>query len=190
MSQDRAFCSKCGTARGVGAFCSACGTAYAAPVAPEPTGWVQRAAPKSGGGKPMLGRLFLVVVLVVGAGAIAAVGNAPRAAAPRPTTQPVVTWSPPEGFQKTSQDPSVAFRWVDRTTCDTGDSCWGMEIVAHDGCPDGLYVELSILDSSGAAIGFTNDTVGAIQRGGRARLTFDTYEDAADKARLTEVSCR
>lgn len=147
------------------------------------TGWVQ---PKPGGGRTILGRLFLVVVVLVVIGGLASVGNAPR---PAPTTQAVVTWSPPAGFEKTSQDPSVAARWMDDVNC-TGESCWGIEIVAHEGCPDGLYVELSILDSSGAAIGYTNDKVGAIQRGGRAKLTFDSYEAGADKARLTEVSCR
>jgi hypothetical protein len=68
-------------------------------------------------------------------------------------------------------------------------SCWGMEAIARDGCPASLYVEISILDASGAAIGYSNDVAGSVSPGQHAKLTFDTMEDGASKARLAEVSC-
>jgi hypothetical protein len=64
-----------------------------------------------------------------------------------------------------------------------------MYVIPKDGCPSSLYVELSILDSAGNAIGFTNDTAGAVIAGQQAKMVFDSLESGAVKARLTDVSC-
>lgn len=188
---DQAFCSKCGAARGAGAFCSSCGTAFASPVAAGPPGWVTPSAtPKK------KGRNWAIPLVVVAVLLIAYVGNQSRASTPgspsrtaAPVAPNVHSWSPPDGFVKTSQDPSVAFRWLDSVVCDLADRCWGMELVANDGCPGGLYVELTTLASDGAAVGFTNDTVGSVSPGGKARMIFDNFEPTAHKARLADVSC-
>lgn len=112
----------------------------------------------------------------------------PNAVAPEVPTTPWV----PVGFTKASMDETIAYRWMDGAEydCEILDRCWGMELVSKDGCPGGMYVELTTLAADGAAVGFTNDTVGSIVAGGKARMVFDNTDDSASKARLADVSCR
>jgi hypothetical protein len=101
-----------------------------------------------------------------------------------------VPWYP-RGFD--SYDSDSAYRFLSgkkgeyRCTY-SGAYCWGIEFVSRTGC-DNLYVELTILDSTGRNIGFTNDTTSGVRAGERVVLIFDTFDSAADKARIAEVSC-
>jgi hypothetical protein len=111
------------------------------------------------------------------------------APAPAPQAAPAANWIP-TGFSATT-DPTVAYRWLakDQFSCSL-DSCWGMEVVPRDGCPASLYVEVSVSDSSGAAVGYSNDTAGAVQPGQHAKLVFENTEATGKTARLTNVTCR
>lgn len=106
-----------------------------------------------------------------------------------PQAAPVAAWWP-SGFSATA-DPAVAYRWLAKNefTCSL-DSCWGMEAIARDGCPASLYVEVSVSDSSGAAVGYSNDTAGAVRAGQHAKLVFENTESTGRTARLTNVTCR
>jgi len=94
-------------------------------------------------------------------------------------------WAP-AGFKVTT-NPNVAIRWMEPAEIPTGSS-WGLIAVTRLGCST-LYVELSILDSTGAAIGYTNDVLTGILPGQDAKLTFSDYTTGAAKARISDVSC-
>lgn len=111
--------------------------------------------------------------------------------APAASRAPAAPWWPSD-YNAYPSDPSVAWRWMEPNefNCTYSDgSCWGMEVIARDGCSSSLYVELTILDSSGAAIDYTNDVAGSVTPGQHAKLEFDTFDEDADKARLAEISC-
>ena len=111
---------------------------------------------------------------------------------PMATQRPVAWW--PEGYNEWLLDQNVAWRWQAtsefRCTYSGIDGrCFGIEVVTRDGCPDSLYVELSLIDANGAAIGFTNDTAGAILPGQHAKLVLDTFEMSAVQGRVTQITC-
>lgn len=85
----------------------------------------------------------------------------------------------------------VGWRWLQRNEydCSYGDACWGMEVVPKDGCANSLYVELTLLDGSGANVGLDNDSSNAVNPGQRAILVFESFEDRAASARVAEISC-
>jgi len=132
---------------------------------------------------------FLLGVALVLAACGSAGGRATIVpAAPRATVVPA--WWPSDLLGH--EGDLTAWRWLKKSEfdCTYSDvSCWGMKVITRDGCPSSLYVELSILDSSGTAIGYTNDTVGSVAARQEAKLVFDTFEEDAEKARLAEISC-
>ena len=62
-------------------------------------------------------------------------------------------------------------------------------IVTRDGCPSGIYAEIAILDKSGVQIDYTNDTTTRVLPKAKVKLTFDTFNEQADQARIGEISC-
>ena len=97
----------------------------------------------------------------------------------------------PKGFNEYAEDSQIAWRWAERGeySCSYGDYCWGIFITAREGCPSSLYAEITILDSSGTNIGYTNDTTSGLGAGQKAKLVFETFTSGAKTARLAEISC-
>lgn len=97
----------------------------------------------------------------------------------------------PKGFNEYTGDSQIAWRWAERGEyrCSYGDYCWGMFITAREGCPSSLYAEITILDSSGTNIGFTNDTTSGLGAGQKAKLVFESFTSGAKTARLAKISC-
>ena len=95
----------------------------------------------------------------------------------------------PKGFTEYKGD--IAWRWLERGefNCSYGDHCWGMLVVAKNGCPSSLYAEITILDGSGSNVGYTNDTTSGLSPGQQAKLIFEDFTSGADSARLGEISC-
>lgn len=95
----------------------------------------------------------------------------------------------PKGFS--TYDDEIAYRWLEpgEFSCAYGDHCWGMLITAKNGCPQSLYAEITILDSAGSNIGFTNDTTSGLSPSQQAKLIFEDFTPGARKARLSEISC-
>lgn len=88
----------------------------------------------------------------------------------------------------------VGWRWLNgqEFSCEYGDYCFGMAVVPKYGCPDNLYIELSLLDDEDSNIGFTNASTSGVGSGQTAKLTFSGYEDYTDavqSARLAKISC-
>lgn len=108
------------------------------------------------------------------------------APAARPPAATVDIWRVPAGFTK--YDDTTAFMWLDNPRQCSGEFCWAMEVVTRGGC-DSMYVELSIVDEDGTAIGFTNEVTGEFRPDQKARLEFATFEEDADEARITTMSC-
>lgn len=95
----------------------------------------------------------------------------------------------PKDFSTYSEE--IAYRWLNPSefNCSYGDRCWGMLIIAKNGCPSSLYAEITILDSGGSNIGFTNDTTSGLSSGQQAKLIFEDFTPGANTARLSEISC-
>jgi hypothetical protein len=99
------------------------------------------------------------------------------------------SWIPTE-FNSWTDDPNVAWRWLESKEFNcTGDSCWGMMVIAKNGCDRSLYAEISILDKSKVQIGYTNDTLSQALPMQENKLIFNTYEESAYSARLSKISC-
>jgi hypothetical protein len=110
---------------------------------------------------------------------------------PYPVIEEDLTNWIPNGFKSWSEDSNVAWRWLEDTEykCDRGDACWGMMVIARDGCKNSLYGEISILDKSNVQISYTNDSLSSTFPMQENRLVFTTYEDSAHSARLSKISC-
>lgn len=177
------------------AYCGRCGFAFDAaepaqtltPGAPVPNqpgpipGWTTPP------GRPHQQRNVLAagigaLVVLFALGVIGRLGKA---------SAPAAAWWP-AGFSSLSSDPAVAGRWMTTSemTCrfSTG-GCWGMFVVARDGCANSLYVEVSLMDDNRTVVGSTNDGVGTVAPMQQARLEFDTFDRAATRAKFAKVSC-
>ncbi len=64
-----------------------------------------------------------------------------------------------------------------------------MSVVTKNGCPSSIYVEIQLLDKSGSAVGYSNDTVGSLAPEQVAKLDFTVTEEDDVEARLTEINC-
>ena len=104
---------------------------------------------------------------------------------------PRATWTPPEGFipYQTARGDNLAFQWVTPSDCRTGVMCFSMNVVVENGCARSLYAAITLLDSAGNNVGWTNDTAQGVMPGENTRLVFSTYERYAESARIAEVSC-
>lgn len=95
----------------------------------------------------------------------------------------------PKGYSEF--ETGIAYRWLSsgQFSCSySSGSCWGMSVRSELGC-NSLYVEITIMDSQGNNIGYTNDTTSGLQPGQSAKMVFDSFEDNASTARLAKVSC-
>ena len=98
-----------------------------------------------------------------------------------------VPWYP-NGYNQYYEDSNLAWKWY-RTSCNLGDSCWHMKVIAEAGCYNGLYGEINILDGSGGIIDYSNDTVPRLGGGQVAVLEFSTYDSNASTGQLARLSC-
>jgi hypothetical protein len=111
-------------------------------------------------------------------------------AAQLPSPPPTPTPAPwyPEGYTLWSSD--LAWQWLDRSELDCSvDSCWGMFVMTRYGCPTSLWVELQITDPSGTVVDSLVDSVGTLERGQQARLSFSSIEEGPLQAEPVEMAC-
>lgn len=97
----------------------------------------------------------------------------------------------PAGFVPSPLDPTVAYRWMTKNQfrCDPAPVCWGLHVLAKDGCASDLTIELSITDGAGASLGTVFDTAGVVRAGQQATMVFEVDAPGAQKAEITKVSC-
>lgn len=112
----------------------------------------------------------------------------PTIAAPVPATssEPVLP-----GYAEWSD--GVSIKWIDPedVECGSYDTCWGLDVYVKDGCPGGLYAEISISKDDDTVVDWTNATLGAIGPDTNAQLIFGKYGDAngGTMARVSKLSC-
>lgn len=96
----------------------------------------------------------------------------------------------PKGFSE--YDSGIAFKFLkygSEYRCSYyGAYCWGIEFISKSSCSS-FYVELSILDSSGANIGYTNDLTSNVNPLQRVKMVFNSYEDGAKSGQIAQVTC-
>lgn len=110
----------------------------------------------------------------------------PEGLGPTPTP---AQWQP-AGFATCITDtPDVACHWLDRTTCEYGWTCEGLEVIPLNGCPDSLYVEVREMSADNTVLGFTNDVTGRVDASQRARLDFTYDETGMANREITKVTC-
>ncbi len=133
---------------------------------------------------------IVLTVLIIYAYNYSDIENSNSTSSPYPVIEEDSTgWIPTE-FNSWTDDPNVAWRWLkDNEYKCTGDSCWGMMVIAKDGCSRSLYAEISILDKNEVQIGYTNDTASQALPMQKTKLIFNTFEDDAHTARLSKISC-
>jgi hypothetical protein len=99
----------------------------------------------------------------------------------------------PKGFSEYSGDSQIAYRWLDygsEYTCTYSSAyCFGMYVIARNGCPTSFYAEINLLDSSKTNLGYTNDTTSALAPGQKAKLVFDTFTTGVKSASIGKISC-
>jgi hypothetical protein len=111
---------------------------------------------------------------------------------PAPAAEIADTSWIPTGFDVYLNNANVAWRWgtSKETICTySSGSCWSAMIITKNGCPSSLYGEIAILDNSGTQIDYTNDTASSVPPGQKVKLTFDSFNEQGQKARLTKISC-
>jgi len=101
------------------------------------------------------------------------------------------SWIPTD-FSGYPSDDNIAWRWATskETNCTySSGSCWAAMVITRDGCPSGIYAEIAILDKSGVQIDYTNDTTTRVLPKTKVKLTFDTFNEQAEKAQIGEIRC-
>lgn len=116
--------------------------------------------------------------------AAAARAEAERVAEEQAALEAATAWIP-EGWNQYGGE-NIYWQW--NRDCDNSyTGCYGMDVVTKDGCSN-LYVEIQLVDADGNAVGFSNDTIGALDPEQVAKLDFSSYEENAS-ARMAEINC-
>ena len=94
----------------------------------------------------------------------------------------------PSGFD--SYDADIAYKWVDKPTCDTYSICAAIQVVANKNCPNDLYAELTLQDKNYVQYAYTNDAQGSLSMGSTAELTFNfAPDDRFAHFMISQISC-
>lgn len=94
--------------------------------------------------------------------------------------------------EETERQNRVSWEFVDsaEVKCsEYSDYCWQLRVTAEADCLNGLYAELNLLDESGTIIDYTNDSLGRLEAGRSAILTFDVSDTRAKTAEVAKVEC-
>ena len=102
----------------------------------------------------------------------------------------------PQGYEPFSGDPTIAVKWDNSISkCQdqysiNGEYCWGLLIIAQNGCPSSIYAEISILQG-GAVIDYSNDVLSGLEPGQVGELAFTAYENTSGQltGELKQVNC-
>ena len=84
----------------------------------------------------------------------------------------------------------IAYKWAKKPDCGYL-PCFGMTVRADAmSCPNGVYAEINLLDRQGMVVGYSNDVVGALARGQKAKLIFNVTEKNVKRAEVNAIVCR
>jgi hypothetical protein len=95
----------------------------------------------------------------------------------------------PNGYFEIEE--GLAGKWTNEYVDCYECSYWTMDVISENGCPGGVYVELSIL-RGGAAVDWTNDSLSSLSPGQKGKLEFRAYLSGSGSSytgRIAESSC-
>jgi len=75
--------------------------------------------------------------------------------------------------------------------CNHG-GCAGIQVMSKDGCPGGVYIEISLLDGDDVSLGKMNDITGALPPMGSAKAVLEAPRGGAEDAeawRVEQTTC-
>lgn len=92
-----------------------------------------------------------------------------------------------------SEDPDLAYTSfeVSSSQCGYG-GCLGIIVQTQSGCSNTMYAEIEILDGSDINIGYSNDLIGRVSPGKKAKLIFHLSDSEIMQAKnwnVTKISC-
>ena len=100
-----------------------------------------------------------------------------------------VPWYPEE-FNPYFGNPNVAWKWVKGRSCTYSSAiCWHIDLITKAGA-DYVYVEISIEDSSGSYVDYSNDTARNLSPGQVAKLEFSSFSRGPLTGRIAEINVR
>lgn len=112
---------------------------------------------------------------------------------PAPTTSATLEplWAP---AGMTAYGAGLAWEWTPTALVDCKvyqDGCYGITVATQYGCPNGIFIEVSILDASGASIDKANDITAGLSAEGTAKSVLSPPGGAPKgaKAKLTRLNC-
>ena len=144
-------------------------------------------------------------------GTAAAISTTTNAASSSPSTSPLTSsrapsssspsgagtvslkpW-PPTGYTEYG-DEGVAWKWTpdaDVDCEDWTDACWGITVATSSDCPGGVFLEISVLDKSGAAVDEANEITDPLKPGDIGSVTLAPPSGAKSdaQARFTKLNC-
>lgn len=115
-------------------------------------------------------------------------------AAPTPTAAPTTkadtSWAP-IGMKHVG---SLAWTWTPAAEFDCKsyqDGCFGVTVATRDGCPGGIYIEVAVLDSSGAVVDKANEITAGLGPGDVAKAVLAPAGTVASnaQAKLADLNC-
>jgi len=85
---------------------------------------------------------------------------------------------------------NLAWKWTDESCGFSSGYCWTMRVKTKDGCYGGLYAEINI-EKNGTVIDFSNDSLGSLAAGKKAKLEFIHFDRGAGtlSGNLAELNC-
>jgi hypothetical protein len=103
-------------------------------------------------------------------------------------TSAAASWASP-GYTEMGD---VAYRWTSTLACKSyQDGCFGITVITQNGCPNGVYIELAVMDTSGAVVGKANQITAGLAETDVAQETLSPPEGVTkgSKARVSKLNC-
>ena len=71
----------------------------------------------------------------------------------------------------------LSYKWIPNNRCGySSGRCWGIRVMSKNGCPNGLYAEVNIVNGN-EVVDYANDSLGSLSPGYVAKLDFFTFRE-------------
>lgn len=91
------------------------------------------------------------------------------------------------------EDSNLAYTSFEVSSAQCGyGGCLGIIVQTQSGCSSTMYAEIELLDGSDINVGYSNDLIGRVSAGKKAKLIFNLSESeimAAKNWNVTKISC-
>jgi hypothetical protein len=83
---------------------------------------------------------------------------------------------------------AVTWEWVADAKCDYS-RCSQIRVTSDRDCPNGIYAEANLLNAADEVVDYTNDSLGRLDAGTTAIMTFAILNDDVTHAEVAKVTC-